>query len=410
MHVCLLTLEWPAHGCGIGTYMFNLARGLVGAGHEVTVITHDRHPVRVRGTEIHGVPLPREMGRVWRRMTPWRLEPYHTWSLTASRCYARLAADRHFDIIETAEYGAWGRHLVGGKAAPMVVKCHAPTYISWAANDPEGPSDDRPFWLGVIDRHEKRQTACADAVVSPSVALAERLSRDWGMPRSRFAIIPNLIDADVFSPSPADLPQSREILYVGRLQYNKGCFDLADAIVQLFRKYPDIRVRFLGTDMRAPSGYGRQGDMASDVICATVPHEFQDRLLFTDHVPVSDVVEYYRGAICAVVPTRGFESFSYTVLEAMASGCPVVTTRCGGPEEIVTQGVDGLLVAPGDVETLTSALEALVADPLLRQKLAVNARATVERRFSIGAVVPQVAALYEKTISQSAVRRLEVEA
>jgi glycosyltransferase involved in cell wall biosynthesis len=103
--------------------------------------------------------------------------------------------------------------------------------------------------------------------------------------------------------------------------------------------------------------------------------------------------------LCAVMPTRGFESFSYTALEPMACGCPVIATHCGGPTEIITDGVDGLLVQPGDVEGITAAIQKFIEQPQLRQKLAAEARRTVEKRYAIPAVVPQIVKFYENVIT-----------
>jgi glycosyltransferase involved in cell wall biosynthesis len=397
MRVCLLTLEWPPYGGGIGTYMFNLARGLAQMGQQVTVVTHDRNPMAVADVDIVSVPLPHEWGRVWRRLTPWRLEPFHTWSARAYRMYRRISDEKKFDIVETAEYGAWGRHLTHDRPVPLVVKCHTPTHVLWTINNGNEHHRKRPVWVRALDRHERQQAANADTIVSPSSALANYLSMDWGIPRTRFEVVPNPIDCEAFCPAMEE-PIGNEILYVGRLDYNKGCFDLATAAVPLLEKYQHIRLRFVGMDMKSPAVYRDHGDLASDVIRRTVPQKFHSRLLFTEQVPVSEVVTFHRQAICAVVPTRGFESFSYTVLEPMASGCPVVATECGGPAEILTNDSDGLLVARGDTAGLATAIERLITDEPLRRRLAASARMTVERQYSIAAVVPQVIALYEKTI------------
>lgn len=62
MNICLVTLEWPPYGGGIGTYMYNLSIGLLNLGHKVTVITHDNQPQQIDGIKIEKVPMPNALG------------------------------------------------------------------------------------------------------------------------------------------------------------------------------------------------------------------------------------------------------------------------------------------------------------------------------------------------------------
>jgi phosphatidylinositol alpha 1,6-mannosyltransferase len=100
------------------------------------------------------------------------------------------------------------------------------------------------------------------------------------------------------------------------------------------------------------------------------------------------------------MPTRGFESFSYTVLEPMACGTPVIATRCGGPTEIITHGVDGLLIPPGRPESLKDALRLLIGNSEIRASLSHSARITVEGKFSTSVVIPQITNWYKDEINK----------
>jgi glycosyltransferase involved in cell wall biosynthesis len=248
------------------------------------------------------------------------------------------------------------------------------------------------------DRLERDQTHWASGIASPSYALAYHLSLSWVIPLSRFTVIPNPIDAALFCPSDGDADR-REILYVGRLEYGKGVYDLAEAVVPILARHHDVCVHFVGMDRPAPHP-SPDGETARDVIRHIVPERFHDRLSFTSHVPVTEIVGLQRKAVLAVVPTRGFESFSYTVLESMACGTPVIGTRCGGPGEIVTHNVDGLLVPPGTPPALTKAMEDLLSDPPLRRRLGTCGRRTVETRFSTSVVLPKIVDWYSQAIRQ----------
>ncbi|HUV41741.1 MAG TPA: glycosyltransferase family 4 protein [Sedimentisphaerales bacterium] len=391
-------MEWPPHGCGIGSYMFNLARGLSSFGHRVTVITHDKESLPCAGVRIIPVQPGVITKTVWHRIRKWRMEPYHSWSLRAYKKFLKLCNSEKFDVIETAEFGAWGRNFVKNCPIPVVVRCHNPTHVVWAINKTSNDSWGMPLWLRFQDKRERRQTFYADAIVSPSLSLASHLSLRWVIPRSRFTVLPNPIDAELFRPGPIESPQSNEILYVGRLQYNKGAFDLAAAAGPLLKEHPQLQVRLVGMDGQAPEKLRQYGVKSSEAILSLIPRRYHSRVLFTNHIPVADMVWFYQKALCSVMPTRGFENFSYTVLEPMSCGCPLVATNCGGPAEVITDGFDGLLVEPGDTKALTGALAKLIEDRQLRRRLGRQARQTVQRRFALPVVIPRIVDLYEEVI------------
>lgn len=401
MNICLLTMEWPPNGFGIGTYMFNLARGLSDHGHNVTVITHNKIAAECPGVGLIQVPMTNNKRTIRRRIQRWRTEPYHSWALSAYKRFLTLCDSRRFDIIETAEFGAWGRHFVAKHHPPVVVRCHCPHRVQWEANKRNTDGTlNLPLWLKLLDRYECRQTFLADGIVSPGYALACHLSLIWGIRRGRFAVLPNPIDSQLFCPQKTADSRNREILYVGRFEDNKGVFNLAKAVTPLMKKYHDISIRFVGMDSKSPEKFNQLGPTASQVIGKLIPSQYHNRISFISHTNLSEIVSYWQKALCTVIPTRSFESFSYTVIEAMACGCPVIATHCGGPTEIITDHIDGLLVQPDDIDELTDTLEKLVNDSKLCQTLTTNARKTVEQRFSTNVVIPKIVNFYNSVITE----------
>jgi len=86
------------------------------------------------------------------------------------------------------------------------------------------------------------------------------------------------------------------------------------------------------------------------------------------------------------------------LLEAMAAGLACVATRIGGTVDVITDGVDGILVEPGDVGGMVAAIARLLGDPALRGRLAAAARQTVETRFTIEEVASRYATLYGRLL------------
>ncbi len=103
----------------------------------------------------------------------------------------------------------------------------------------------------------------------------------------------------------------------------------------------------------------------------------EERVRFLGAVPRDQVLRLFRAADASLL-SSAWENFPHTVVEALAVGCPVIATAVGGVPEVVRDGVNGLLVAPGDPAALASALERFYADPELRSRLAEAAVASVD--------------------------------
>jgi glycosyltransferase involved in cell wall biosynthesis len=118
----------------------------------------------------------------------------------------------------------------------------------------------------------------------------------------------------------------------------------------------------------------------------------------------ADVDAVLRGLSCFVLPSLG-EGISNTILEAMASGLPVIATAVGGNAELVTEGVTGELVAAGDVQAMASSLVRLASDPACAARMGAAGRREAETRFGIEAMVAAYQRLYESRLRASATTR-----
>jgi glycosyltransferase involved in cell wall biosynthesis len=111
------------------------------------------------------------------------------------------------------------------------------------------------------------------------------------------------------------------------------------------------------------------------------------------------LLAYYDRADILLVPSLWQEPFGLVVVEAMARGLPVIASDEGGPAEIVTHGKDGILVKPGDERALASAITDLLGHEDWRVRLAINARATVARRFTLEENINRVEQHLLKTLA-----------
>ena len=113
--------------------------------------------------------------------------------------------------------------------------------------------------------------------------------------------------------------------------------------------------------------------------------------------PHGAVMEAWKRSLIGLLPSVGPETFGIVVLEAMSCGRPVIASRIGGIPDVVADGETGLLVPPGDIEALRSAMAELLANPELREQMGC---AAVQRaaQFSASAIVPRVERIYQELI------------
>jgi glycosyltransferase involved in cell wall biosynthesis len=125
----------------------------------------------------------------------------------------------------------------------------------------------------------------------------------------------------------------------------------------------------------------------------------EDRVVFMGYVPDDVLPEVFRMADVFVLPSVSSEAFGIVVLEAMASGVPVVATDVGGIPEVVKENEAGLLVPPGNELELREAIQKLLNDEELRKQYGSKGRKAVEEKYSWDKVVVEIEKIYEEILS-----------
>ena len=222
----------------------------------------------------------------------------------------------------------------------------------------------------------------------------EREALECGVPRDRVHYLPNAVDSDRFRPAGAGekaqirveqgwRPDAQLCLYVGRLSIEKGVLELLEAWRNVGAAN---RVLILvGPDMPGPLD---AGPAARKFVA---DHGLQDRVIF--HGASSDTARLLRAADAYVQPSH-YESFSNALIEAMATGLPVVASRVGGMLDCIVDGENGALVTPKDPADLAVKLRALLDDPGRGARLGASARRTVVEQFSEPVIMRRFATLF----------------
>jgi glycosyltransferase involved in cell wall biosynthesis len=207
-----------------------------------------------------------------------------------------------------------------------------------------------------VARRVERELALADLVLVPSQFVARQLL-GRGLPERRLAVLPYGVDPAMFAPRPSGRPNARiRCLYVGQISHRKGIPILLEAASRL----PEVEFVLIGPVV------------SPDTLRATPRNAVRFGSL-----RAPEVAEQMQRADLFVLPSVE-DAYPLAVLEAMASGLPVVVTDHVGSSEMLEPGVNGMVVPAGDADALAEAIQRLALDPELRAKMGRAARARVE--------------------------------
>lgn len=247
--------------------------------------------------------------------------------------------------------------------------------------------------------------------VTVSEELARNLVVSWRVQPERVTCIPNGVHLDLFG-RPVDEPALRRafqltpdgpvLLNIGRLVPVKDHPTLLRAFALVLKARPDARLLIIGGKAGAEGQHyaAAEAQHRIDALVTSLGIEHAVRLTDTRQ-DVADLL-----AMCRVyVNSSSFEGMSNTILEAMASGKPVVATAVGGNPELVQDGVTGYLVPTGDPHAMARRILTLLDDPAQAAALGRSARQAVEHRHSMAGMIAAYRALYQELYSSCLLRR-----
>ncbi|MGN6676119.1 MAG: glycosyltransferase family 4 protein [Thermomicrobiales bacterium] len=390
----LLFKNWPE---------YILARFLVARGHEVTIYRY----------EPAGSP-PREVidGIQVRTVERGRRGPLSPQLRRELRAEALPDVVNIFHIRNLIAYEAgWTFRRLG---VPLVHTPIGPLHDDYLIADRDAPLDaplrydNLIFTLSDLRSrmvHERRPRRTvrnylihaplrwADRVIALSNHERKTLTQ-MGIPAERIAIIPLWIDtayAATLPQEPAELDLPRPLLlYVGQLKYRKGFDLLARAMPAVLARYPTASFAFASHN---PSQRAALEEIAREQGTA-------DHLHFLGRPDPAELQRLYRAADALVFPSR-YEGFGLPPLEAMAAGCPVITTDVPVVNETICDGENGLLAPYNDPAGLAATIIRLLDDPALRARVIAGGYTTVSDRFNGDRLTDATLAVYRDVVGQA---------
>ncbi|GBE66323.1 transferase [Mycobacterium sp. MFM001] len=384
-HVKILMVSWeypPVVIGGLGRHVHHLATALVAAGHEVVVLSR-----RPTGTDPSTHPSSDEISEGVRVVAAAQ-DPHEftfaddmmAWTLAMGHAMTRagLALDFTPDVVHAHDW------LVAHPAitlaqfydVPMVSTIHATEagrHSGWVSGSISRQVHAVESWL----------VRESDSLITCSASMGDEITELFGPGLAEITVIRNGIDAARWPFAPRRTRTGpAELLYVGRLEYEKGVHDAIAALPRIRRTHP-------GTTLTI-AGEGTQQDW---LVEQARRHRVLKATKFVGRLDHDDLLTALHRADAAVLPSH-YEPFGLAALEAAAAGTPLVTTNIGGLGEAVIDGQTGMSCPPRDVARLATAVRTVLDDPAAAQRRAYAARERLTSDFDWDTVAGETAQVY----------------
>ena len=394
--VRILHVSWeypPLVYGGLGRHVPSLAAAQAAAGHDVWVITQ-----RTSGAPdddvVDGVNVLRRANTPVLEFVPENLHPWVA-DLDGQLAAGALAAigEEPPDVVHCHDWMTTitGTTLANTLGTALVATIHATERGRHQGNLP-GEISLR------VDAVERALCQRADRVIACSHAMQVEVVAQFGVPAAKVAVIPNGIEPAEWRSPASDRASARHrwapdgplVVFVGRLEVEKGILELAEAMVQVAGQLPGARL--------VVSGKGSQTQRFHQA-CATLG--ISDRVTVAGWLPEADLRALIGCADVAVIPSL-YEPFGLVALEAMALAVPVVASHVGGLSEFVRQGETGWSVPPRDAAALASAIVAAITDQEASRAQVERATRALALDFDWRKIAAATIEVYRTAIAASA--------
>lgn len=383
MHLAFVVQDLYPRGGGTGVYYEQVSRHFARSGDRVWLISatyKDPAPYKRDGVSYIHVPTPR---------SPVPFTSLFLWDWNVASVLRSLEVHYGLDIVEFPSYFPEG--LIYAFSRRHSAVCFR--LFEW-----KHPLSLRQC-VGNIGKFV-RETACwlqmakSDALIAESSAIQESYIRFMGSRWCEHKMHCTFLGVDMtlFAPTNTvpmayhSLRGQRILLFVGRITEAKGTYQLLDAFTTVIaRRFPDTSLVLVGQ----PEDTAKFNTAMET--CAN------SRVIHIDRVDQGELAAFYSHAYMFVGPSSN-EPLGLVFVEALACGLPVISVAQGGPLEIVEHDRTGILCSDNSVDSIANAMERLLSDRKLRDRMAQSCRASVVERFGYTSIVSELSNTYRSIL------------
>ena len=247
---------------------------------------------------------------------------------------------------------------------------------------------------------EKALWSAADRLAAVSTSVKSDLIGRYGISEEKIRLVYNGVDAELFSPvEHPDFPEKpavegkKVVLYVGHFGLRKGIPFLIRAMKTVTSEVPDSMLVCVGG---VPSWLPK-GDYWSYLNRMIEQNDLKGKVLLLDRVPNERLPNYYSMSSVFVLPSY-YEAFPKVLIEAMACERPAISSRMGGTQDSIEDGVNGFLVNYADPEDIARAIITVLQDEALGRRMGIIGRQRVTRDFTWKAVARRFDSIYDEVV------------
>jgi glycogen synthase len=321
-----------------------------------------------------------------------------------------------FDLMESPEIGgnAW-EIKKKFPYVPLVVRLHAPDYLVESLKKKYVPffaklrfvlgAFRRLKWdMGYWRKYKKESDAdyqfiqLANYITAPSEAMKDWAVKNWKIAPEKISVIPN-----IFLPPTALLQipicvdqQYKRVVFFGRLNALKGLVNASKAMKKILQEYPEWKWRVIGDDGNGPYAGISMRNWMKEYLKPVI-----QQVQFLDGMDYEKLPWSITEAEIILLPSL-FESFSYTCVEAMAAGKAVVGSKFSGMADMIMDGENGLLIDAANKMDIYSAIQLLIQDDKARYRMSVQARESIQNKYSAGKLTYRLMEFYNHAEVQHA--------
>ncbi|MBV8785354.1 MAG: glycosyltransferase family 4 protein [Mycobacterium sp.] len=390
MRILMVSWEYPPVVIGgLGRHVHHLATELAAAGHEVVVLarrptdtdpsTHPSTDEVAEGVRVIAAAHDPHEFAFGSDMMAWTLAMGHS-MVRAGLSLKKRGSNRPWrpDVVHAHDW------LVAHPAIALAQFYDVPMVSTIHATEAGRHSG----WVsGAISRQvhavESWLVRESDSLITCSASMTEEITELFGPGLAEITVICNGIDAARW-PFAERRPRSgpAELLYLGRLEYEKGVHEAIAALPRIRRTHPGTTLTVAG-----------EGTQLGWLVEQARKHRVLKAIRFVGHLEHAELLEVLHRADAAVLPSH-YEPFGIVALEAAAAGTPLVTSNIGGLGEAVINGQTGVSCPPRDVAGLAAAVRTVLDDPDAAQRRARAARERLTSDFDWKTVAAKTAQVY----------------
>lgn len=385
---------------GVPTYTNSLAKEFIKQGHNVHVISlGDKEALNlIEGINIHTVKNDMLLDFDELKNNP-NCKRIVNFSYECNKKIEQLNSIFHVDIVESPIWDCHGVVTAYKKMIPVCTRLQTP--LKMVVNTFEY-AENGDFQL--LEDFESELIKNSDGVIYISDCIKKTIEELYEIKMPEMSV-KNYLGIDfenMATRSRNEKDSNIVVFFIGRLERRKGIFNLLEAIPRIMEKYSNVEFRIAGDD-----------SIVDDIISCTFKEHFLsknkkakwlDKVNFLGKISMEQREQEFANCDIFTSPSL-YESFGIIFIEAMRYGRPVIGCSAGGMQEVISDGISGLLSVPNDTTSLIEKLSLLIENDILRNEMGKQARQRIESEFNNSNLSADTIGFYKKVIKEFNMKR-----